>query len=213
VPDSWIGRRVLLAFASFDCPVFLQRASVLVNRQPVGDYKGHGWANFDVLEITDQLKKGANELALRVSADQVRGGYLGQLVVYPLERLEDVRELKTGWKLYADNRHWTPATLPLTATGRHLENRVMLPAGWKGKQVFLEFEVADRWVGCVVVNGRAITYNQSCHPYANIMQVNLYPWARPGQENSVELWHYTPESTPRVKMVVKAVRIGAGWRP
>jgi hypothetical protein len=213
VPHEWSGRRVVLGFVSFDWPVFLEQAEVFVNRQPVGEYRGHAWSNFDVLEITDKLQPGDNDLALRVSAEQVRGGYLGQLVAYPLERLEGAIELKQNWKLYADNVHSAPATLPLTARGRHLETRVTLPAAWKGKHVFLEFEVADRWVGCVVINGRVITYNQSCHPYANLMQVNLCPWARPGEENTIELWHYTPNSTPTVKMTVKAVRVGTVSRP
>jgi hypothetical protein len=74
--------------------------------------------------------------------------------------------------------------------------------------VYLEFEVADRWVGIVVLNGRVISYNQSLHPYPNIMQVNLDPWVKPGEVNRLELWPRTPEDTPALKMNVQRVRIG-----
>ena len=104
------------------------------------------------------------------------------------------------------------ATLPLKAVGRRLEADVALPADWQGKNVYLEFEVADRWVGIVVINGRAIAYNQSLHPYPNIMQVNLYPWARPGRSNRIELWPRSPEETPRAQMTVERVRIGTVGR-
>ena len=40
------------------------------------------------------------------------------------------------------------------------------------------------------------------------MQVNLYPWAKPGEVNRLELWPRTPEDTPSLKMVVQRVRIG-----
>jgi hypothetical protein len=208
VPAAWQGHRVLLAFVSFDYPVFLERAQVYVNAQPVGDYRGHGWSNFDVLDITQHLHQGDNAVAAAVEAREVRGGYIGQMVAYPLENLEEPIELRSGWKLFADNRQFAPATFPLKAVGRHLETDVTLPATWNGKQIFLEFEVSDRWVGCVVVNGRVIGYNQSFHPYPNIMQINLYPWAKPGQSNRIELWPRTPEETAKARMIVKSVRIG-----
>ena len=212
LPDTWHGRRGLLACMSFDYPVFLEQAEFYVNGQPAGQYRGHAWTNFDVLDITPYLQPGENRLAVRVEAEQVRGGYLGQLVVYPLENLDDSRDLREGWKLYDDNRTYQSATLPLQASGRHLETDVTLPADWQGKDVYLEFEVADRWVGIVVINGRVISYNQSLHPYPNIMQVNLYPWARPGQTNRIELWPRTPENTPSARMVVDRVRIGTVGR-
>jgi len=213
VPEAWRGRRVLLACMSFDYPVFLEKAEFFVNGQPAGEYRGHAWANFDVLDITPHVVPGENRVAVRVTAEQVRGGYLGQLVIYPLEQLDDARPLRDGWKLFADNRQSRPTTLPLRASGRHLETDVALPAAWKERDIFLEFEVADRWVGLVVVNGRPIGYNQSLHPYPNIMQVNLYPWAKAGRINRIELWPRTPEDTPAAKITVQQVRIGTVGPP
>jgi hypothetical protein len=208
-PAAWRGHRVLLACASWDYPVFLERATMYLNGKRVGDYEGHPWANFDVLDITPYLKEGENALGVLVEATEVRGGYIGQLTAFPLENLEDAKDLSAGWKLYSDNQKWTPVNLPLEATGRHLETDVTLPAAWKGKDAFLEFEVADRWVGCVVINGRVIAYNGFLHPYGNIMQVNLYPWARPGEVNRIELWSYRPQEQAQQRMIVKSVRIGA----
>jgi hypothetical protein len=208
LPEGWRGRRVLLACMSFDYPVFLEKADFYLNGHAAGQYRGHAWANFDVLEITPHLVPGENRLAVRVEAEQARGGYLGQLVAYPLENLDDARDLREGWRLYDDNRHYQPATLPLKAVGRHLETDAALPAGWQGKDVYLEFEVADHWVGLVVANGRVIAYNPSQHPYPNIMQVNLYPWAKPGQTNRIELWPRTPQDAPSLKIMVDRVRIG-----
>ena len=208
LPDAWRGRRVLLACVSFDYPVFLENAEFFVNGHAAGQYRGHAWANFEVLDITPHLVPGENRLAVRVEAEHVRGGYLGQLVANPLENLDDARDLRDGWRLFDDNRRYRSVSLPLKAAGRHLETDVALPAGWQGKNVYLEFEVADRWVGIVVVNGRVIAYNQSLHPYANIMQVNLYPWAKPGQTNRIELWPRSPEETPGQWMMVDRVRIG-----
>ena len=59
-----------------------------------------------------------------------------------------------------------------------------------------------------MINGRPIAYNQSVHPFGNIMQVNLHPWAKPGEINRIELWPRTPEDTPKSKLIVKSVRIG-----
>jgi hypothetical protein len=41
------------------------------------------------------------------------------------------------------------------------------------------------------------------------MQVNLYPWARLGEVNRIELWSYRPQEQAQQKMIVKSVRIGA----
>ena len=212
-PAEWRGRRVLLAFASWDYPVFLEKAQVTVNGRPAGAYQGHPWANLDVLDITSLLKEGDNDLGLLVEATECRGGYIGQLVAYALDNLEEAQELHTGWKVYSDNKKSAPAKLPLDATGRHLETEVTLPAAWKSDQVVLEFEVADKWVGLVVVNDRAIAYNGFLHPYPNTMQVNLYPHAKPGQVNRIELWPRTPEEMAKVRMVVKGVRVGVVAAP
>lgn len=213
IPGNWRGRRILLAFVSFDTPVFLEKAEVFVNRQAIGEYRGHGWSNFDVWDVTGHVKADENALAVRVTAAEVRGAYLGQVVFFPLEKLEDVRELTTDWRLYRDNQHYVAASLPSKAAGRYLETRVRLPAQWNPKRIFLEFDVEERWVGCVVVNGRAIAFNQSCHPFGNIAQVNLYPWAKPGDEVCIELWPRDPASMAKTKMPLLAARIGLGAEP
>ena len=208
VPAQWQGHRVLLSCASFDDPVFLERATFYVNGQRAGEYQGHPWANFDVLDVTPYLKAGENSLGVLVEATECRGGYIGQLALFPLENLQEAKDLQADWKLYSDNQKWAPATLPLQATGRHLETDVTLPATWKRDEVFLEWEGSDRWVYLVVVNGRSIGYNAFLHPYANIMQVNLYPYVKPGEVNRIELWGRDPGGIAQQKMSLKSVRIG-----
>jgi len=208
-PDSWRGRRVMLACASWDYPVFLEKATFYVNGEPAGEYQGHAWANFDVLDITSHLRPGDNSLGVLVEATEVRGGCIGQLVAYPLENLTEPQVLKTGWQLYADNRHSAPVELPLDASGRYLATEVRLPADWPEDGIFLEFEVGDRCLRMVVINGRPIAYNQFLHPYPNIMQVNLYPWAQPGQVNRIELWPDSMEAAPTRRLIVHSVRVGA----
>jgi len=63
-------------------------------------------------------------------------------------------------------------------------------------------------VGLVVVNGRAIAYNAFLHPYGNLMQVNLYPFIKPGEVNRIELWGRSPSEIAQQRMVVKSVRLG-----
>jgi hypothetical protein len=207
-PPAWRGRRVLLSCQSWDYPVFLEQATFYLNGQPAGEYRGHAWANFDVLDITALLKDGANSLGVLVEATAGRGGYIGELAAFALEELKEPLDLQTGWRLFADNQTSAPAELPLAASGRHLETDVQLPGTWPETGVFLEFEVGDRCLRLVVVNGRPIAYNQYLHPYPNLMQVNLYPWAKPGQVNRIELWPDSLEAAPVRPLSVRRVQVG-----
>ncbi|MBI5835068.1 MAG: hypothetical protein HZB16_22415 [Armatimonadetes bacterium] len=206
-PSAWRGRRVMLACASWDYPVFLERATFYVNGKPVGDYLGHPWANFDVLDISAALRDGDNELAVLAEATEGRGGCIGQLAAYALDNLDDARELTAGWQVYRDNQHAAPASLPLDATGRFAGVDVDVPASWQGRNPLLEFEVGDRWVSLIMVNGRAIGYNAFLHPFAGTMQVSLYPYLKAGQINRIELWGRSP-STAQQRMVVRRARLG-----
>ncbi len=192
VPPAWQGRRVMLAFASYDYPVFLEQTTAYLNGQKVCEYKGHPWANFDVTEITAGVHEGENQIAFRVEAKEVRGGYIGQVIIYPLEKLENQVEVKDGWRLMSDNLNGRVITLPTNDQGRYLTTTVKIPAEWAGreKDILLEFASPSRRVSSVVVNGRPINFNQSGHPYGNIAQVPLYPWIKPGEVNTLELWPY-----------------------
>jgi hypothetical protein len=207
-PAAWRGRRVMLTCASWDYPVFLEKATFFLNGQKVGDYNGHAWANFDEVDISAALRDGANALAVLVEATEGRGGYIGELAAFALDDLGEARDLNDNWRVYRDNQHATPATLPLDATGRYAAVDVDVPASWQGKNPVFEFEVADRWVSCLVVNGRAVAYNGFLHPYGNLMQVSLYPFIQPGATNRIELWSRSPNGIAEQKMVVKHARLG-----
>ncbi|MBN1558277.1 MAG: hypothetical protein JW951_09040 [Lentisphaerae bacterium] len=192
VPGDWADRRVMLAFASFNEPVFLEHATAYVNGREVGRYRGRAWANFDVTEITDALRPGTNDMAFRVEAAEGRGAFVGQVVIYPLERAAEAVAVTAGWRLYTDNVTSAATELPVRAQGRFLAVAAAVPPAWQGheRDILLEFETDSRWIGSVVVNGRPVNFNQFLHPYGEISQAPLYPWVRPGAVNTIELWPY-----------------------
>ncbi len=205
---EWKGRAIILSFASFDYPVFLDKATVFINGQKAAEYKAHGWANFETHDVTKFAIEGRNELAILVEASEVRGAYIGQLSMYALEALRTPIALDGTWKVFSDNKKHVEAQMPINIDCRHIETTVTIPADWKNDQVVMEFEVENNWVGTIVVNDRAFVRNPYNHPYPNIMQANLYPYIIPGQPNKIELWPREPEGTARVKVIVKKVRIG-----
>jgi hypothetical protein len=205
---SWHGCRVLLSFSSWDYPVFLEEAKVFVNGVEAANYREHGWANFDVHDITALLREGTNELAVQVRSERVNGAYLGQLAAYPLHPLRETRPLPNDWKLFSDNRQFVATNLPVAAAGRKLEIEVTIPADWPENQVVLEFETKGYWLGFVMVNDRPLARNAYTHPYPDIMQINLFPYVRPGQVNRIELWPREPEKTPQRLLQVERVAIG-----
>ncbi|NOY79549.1 MAG: hypothetical protein GXP31_00955 [Kiritimatiellaeota bacterium] len=191
VPQSWQGRRIQLGFASYDTPVFLQEAEAYVNGKTVGVYQGQGWWNYDLMDITSAVHPGPNELALRVEARDVRGGALGQLVCFALERLDETIDLQEGWRLFLDNRNSRPTRLPPGVPGRNLANQVRVPESWKDRSVLLEV-TADRdhgrSISTVMVNGHPLNAHGNGHPFRGTMQFNITPWVLFGGVNRIEIW-------------------------
>ncbi len=193
VPRSWQGRRIQLGFVSYDTPVFLQEAEIYVNGRRIGVYSGQGWWNFDLMDITSAVHAGPNELALRVEAREVRGGALGQLVCFALEKLEPAIDLREGWRLFLDNRNSQPTALPPDVPGRDLANEVRIPGPWKGRRVILEVTADrnhERSISTVVVNAHPLNAHGNGHPFRGTMQFNITPWVRFGETNRIEVWPY-----------------------
>ena len=113
VPQSWSGRRVLLAFVSFDYPVFLEHADVYVNGRAAGEYRGHR-GRISTCSTSPRVHPGENALAVRVEAKEVRGGYVGQLVAFPLEKLEAPAGIEEGLE---DFSRTTASSYPRTSPG------------------------------------------------------------------------------------------------
>ena len=195
IPAQWRGRPIQLGFCSYDDPIFFEKATVYLNGQLLGEYPGHGWWNFDLLEITGQAHPGPNQLAVLVESTLGRGGYFGQLLAFAQEPLEQVITLTDGWKLYSDDVHFVPSSVPTTQKGRNLATEVPIPAAWQGRQVYLVITDAhpdlkhyDRSVKDILVNDRPMSVNQVGHPFRGTMQFNITALVKPGQVNRIELW-------------------------
>jgi hypothetical protein len=212
VPDAWEGQRIVLTLASYDSPIFLENAKIYVNGQTVGQYNGRGWANCDVIDITTALHAGTNQLAFRVEATKGRGGYAGQMVIFPLSRLASSISLNQ-WELVTDAHHAQSISLPGQTNGRYLTSKVKIPSDWSDQRIILQWECEPEPVrariSCVVVNGRPIFYNLNGHPYGNIFQVNLYPWIKPGQINTIELWPFatSPIHEGRSQLLISPIHV------
>ena len=188
VPAAWSGQRVLLAFASWDQPIFFWGYTPYVNGvKQVASCSG-GQPPFTVFDLTAGVHPGANELGILVDGGGPRGGFTGNVFVYAQAPLHSALVLTEGWKLFSNDKDSTPATLPVKAKGRSLSIEVPVPAEWKGRDVYLDFTLGERDIMTVVVNGGAINYNWYGHPYPNVARVNLYPFLKPGEVNRIELW-------------------------
>lgn len=194
LPDAWDGRRIMMGFISFNTPVFLGDTTAYVNGQKVGDYHSRGWFNFHVFDVTDVLRAGSNDFAFRVQCDQGRGGYLGQVVLYPLRELADQKPLD-NWQAVLDAHQTEPIELPSSKPVRCIRTKVDIPADWDGQWIMLAWEgeagpVREN-IGCIMVNGRSVLLDPRAHPFGNRFQINLHPWIKPGQTNTIELWSST----------------------
>ena len=191
MPENWKDRRVVLAFLSHDSPIFLQNATVYLNGEKVGSYRGERWSNNEILEVTSFLKEGSNKVAFLVEAKDIRGGYLGQVVLYPLLDIGPSLDLEE-WKATGAGDENESVTLPVSHKVQHLTCEVNVPKNWPPDRVLLQWSgnmgMRDQNIAFVVVNGRGIAYNSFAHPFGNIFQINLYPWIKPGERNTIQLW-------------------------
>jgi hypothetical protein len=191
LPENWKDRRVVLAFLSHDSPIFLQNATVYLNGKEVGSYQGQRWSNNEILEVTSFLKDGTNKVAFLVEAKEIRGGYLGQVVLYPLQDIGPSFDLEE-WKIVGPGDENGSVTLPVSRKVQHLTCEVDVPKDWPSDRILLQWKgemgLRGRNIALVVVNGRGIAYNSYAHPFGNIFQINLYPWIKPGERNTIQLW-------------------------
>ena len=207
VPADWKGKHVLLALASWDQPVFVGKPTVFLNGRLAGPGMSGGDAPNTVLDVTTLVHQGANDLGILVESNGPRAGFLGSVIAYAQDDLQSAMFLKTGWKLYQDEKKFAAAVLPLKARGRRLEIDVTIPAGWKEDEIFLDFSIGlERSLHDVVVNDHPIGMNWYTHAFPNRMRINLYPWIKPGAVNRIELWSSPTSAT--AKFDVENVTIG-----
>ena len=138
------------------------------------------------------------------------------------QKLSEPIALTEGWQaVQKDYLQANPFTAPGKITGKYLIRPVKLPAHWQGKPVYLHLDTAQQWLGSVVINGQPINYSAFLHPFGLRAEINLEPYCKAGETNTIELWPYktipqarsksTPNpSTDDAVMDVKRVFIGVG---
>ncbi len=206
VPEEWSGRAVNLQFAAPDFAVFSgDEAVVYLNGREAARYAPHMWINADRVEVTPFLKPGRNELLVKIRATRVRGGWLGQFGLAPLESLAPVREIEEVELAPGLDQPGTAVRLPLAGNrGRILRWELEIPADWRGKNVLLELDGTTPW-GVLLLNGRAISFN-SGWPLAGKIQLSLLPHLRFGERNTFELWPYSRRQP--TDFMLRSLRIG-----
>jgi hypothetical protein len=215
VPAGWKGRRIILHLFDWDLPIVHDKGDFLVNGTKVCSYEAHHWSQAYCYDVTDLLKEGTNELAVRVQGGQDLAGITGTVWLEPELAADKTIDLAGAWQDVAVDLHTTTdVTLPGAPNGRCLRRDVTLPADWTGRAVFLHLECPRQWLGTVAVNGHLIGINIYLHPFAPRVEINLTPYLVPGA-NRIELWPYrtTPSfwgpNDTAVDMPIDAIRLAS----
>lgn len=216
VPPSWAGRRILLNLFNYDTPIVYDIGEFSVNGTPVVTYKARGWSQTLNYDVTTLVKPGENLVTLKAVAGPKLGGLSGCVWLEGLPPLAPALDLAGAWKVVrGDWLTHEPAKVPGTALGKYLTRSVEIPAAWNGRSVFVEWRSREQWVGILVVNGQPIANNSPVHPFGLISRVNVTPYLKPGQPNTLEIWPHntvTHEGNADLQEVkglqLDAIRIG-----
>jgi len=195
VPATWTGRRVLLNLYDFDTPIVYDDGEFSINGTLVVSYKAHGWSQTLNYDVTDQVHPGENILTLEDAGGPKLGG-LGSGAVWIESRvpLAPVLDLSGTWQAVGGD--WlthSDVAVPVKAKvkAKYLTRDVSIPPDWKGKKVYLEWSTPEQWVGSVVINGQPIGYNGASHPFGLLSRINVTPYLKPGETNTIEIWPFS----------------------
>jgi len=192
VPPAWSGRRILLSLYSWNTPIVYDKGDFFVNGTQVASYAARGWSQTYNYDITAQVHPGENVLALQVTGGMQFGGIGGAIWIEAWAPLTEPMDLSGQWQaVKGDQVTRVDATVPGSTTGKYLTREIQIPIDWKGKSVFLEWSSMSQWVSAVVVNGKPICYNPSTHPFGLWSRVNITPYLKAGETNTIELWPFT----------------------
>ncbi len=218
VPPDWKGRRILLSLYSWDNAIVYDQGDFFVNGTAVTSYKAKPGSQTLNYDITDKVHPGENILALKAIGGATWGGIAGTIWIEAWKPMTEPIDLSGPWQVVGtDGVTRQPVTMPGSADGKCLSREIEIPAGWKGKSVFLEWSSEKQWVSGVVVNGSPINYNAYLHPFGIWSRVNLTPLLKPGEKNTIELWprssmttnNPSPPQAPVAKgMGVTEIRVG-----
>ena len=220
VPEEWKGKRIVLHRFVFGSPLTFGEGGWTINgvplKTPPPSYQLHN----SVLDITDQLRPGANVLAVEVQGGFTwRGkklsGIGGAVSLEPVESLDERVDVAGPWEVVqADYIGRKSVTFPGKVRGKYLTREIEIPAAWSGRDVFLRVAGPSLWLHAVVVNGHPIRPS-SCHQvyFANQEEFNLAPFLRAGQKNRIELWPFIvdgngKEVAPEADIEMTGIQIG-----
>lgn len=143
--------------------------------------------DFDISGLINS--NGPNTLSVKVEGGKELSGICGAVWIAPERVLAPSIALNGTWQcIMKDFVTAKEVSIPGKMFGRFLRREVDIPSDWAGKQVFLHMETRANWCGCVMVNGFPKSQTASLSPFGTRVEINLTPFIKPGQRNSVELW-------------------------
>ncbi|MDQ2799036.1 MAG: hypothetical protein M3Y13_05265, partial [Armatimonadota bacterium] len=192
VPAAWAGHRIRLGLYSFNNPIVYDKGEFFVNGKPAATYQSRGWNQTLGFDITDSLRPGINSLAVKVTGGKEFAGLSGPVWLEPERILAPSLSLNSGWQaIGGDGVPKSMASVPIHLTARNLAQRIMVPASWQGRDVYLHLETPDQWLGAIAVNGHPIVYTSFQHPFGTRTDINVSLYLRAGQPNTIELWPFS----------------------
>lgn len=216
MPAGWTGRDVMLGLYSFDIPIVFDEGEFFVNGHSVATYKARGWNQTYNYAISQYLRPGKNVLAVKVRGGKKFSGITGAVWMDVEQKFEQQIDLSGGWNaIQKDYLTAKPFSAPGAISGKYLVRKIKIPAAWADKPVYLHVDTDDQWLGSIVINGQPINYSAALHPYGLRTEVNLAPYFKAGQTNTIELWPFrtipiinAAEVPDDVKMGLQRVFLG-----
>jgi len=203
LPGDWSGRKILLCLSNWDKPIVYNHGDFFVNGEKVASYDAHGWSQTYNYDITGQVHPGGNILALQVNGGDELGGIGGVIWIESWTPLAPTIDLSGTWQaIQEDYVNQGDATIPGTGAAKYLTRSVEIPADWKGKSVFLQWSSDKQWVGSIMINGCPISYNDASHPFGLFSRVNVTPYLKPGEANTIKVWPFLTMN-PAAKDVIQ----------
>ena len=215
VPPEWKDQRILLCLYDFDLPIVYDMGNFFINGTKVASYKAHGWSQTYNYDVTAQVHPGENELALEAIGGPKLGGLGGSVWIESRAPFTSSIDLTGTWQ--AVKSDWltkVDAPVPGTSRAKYLTREVEIPADWKGRTVFVDWETKSQWVGCVVINGKPLCYNAFAHPFGLITRLNVTQYLKPGETNRIEIWPYhtmTVQSNDADNGEVNGLQLDSVW--
>jgi hypothetical protein len=143
-------------------------------------------------DVSSLLKRrGTNVLAVKVNGGKrLNAGFCGNLWFAVERDLEDAVSLDGTWECVAgDLLTAKPVTVPGKFRGRYLRRTFTAPESWRGKTIFLRLVVPKINLSSVMINEQAKAHNGGFPPFGHRTEINVTELVKPGEVNTIELWH------------------------